>query len=269
MEEKDKKSFNKMIVIIITLIIGIGIGTGIGYIIFNNDNDNNNHNDNSTYNDDDSKNDEDNNNVDGIIKARSSEEFLEYLNSYYSLLEDKDEITIKYENIKLILSNHNDSEDFQYLTYDVYYNDKKIEKINLEEKYDNEIKSYLLKDNRNNAFMIVAKTKEIASHDILNVTVIDTKGNLLLDETFIDDPYSENIIDNNSISFSYETKMQEDMLLDTKAEDDIFCQYLNENYIDDYVVKGNKKYQYTNKKMSLIEDEKVTIKNYKEKYNCK
>ena len=63
--------------------------------------------------------------------------------------------------------------------------------------------------------------------------------------------------------------MQEEFELEVAAETKKdFCDYLRNNYKDDYIVTGTKEYQFINGSLSLIKDDKNTIKNYKEKYNC-
>ena len=63
--------------------------------------------------------------------------------------------------------------------------------------------------------------------------------------------------------------MQEEFELEVAAETEKdFCDYLRNNYKDDYIVTGTKEYQFINGSLSLIKDDKNTIKNYKEKYNC-
>lgn len=204
---------------------------------------------------------------DTLYTAENEEEFINYLNQSTQLIADKDEINVVYKNIKYKLSNKIDEkDDSQYFVYDIYSNDKMLEKDD-SNRYGNNIKGYLLQDNDKKAFLLVSEITPVGSSSEFNVTVFDINGNLLLDETYIE--YSTGEIGSDFLSFSYETKMQESFELDIRSEQlENYCEYLSQDYDEDYVVRGSKKYRYLDGELSLVENNTVTIKDYKEKYSC-
>lgn len=261
MEEKNKAISNKKIILIIVLCLLAIITIFLVLYFLNNKTKNlNNQNENDmppVITDNDNKPKE------GKYIANSTKDFIDYLNKIECKSSETYEVI--YDKTKIIISLTD-----KYLL-NVYYNENEL---NIYELTDdnyliNDSKFYLLKDNENEGLVVVSEIGPVASNSKYLVFAIDLQGNVLMSEKIIPMIGTEITIKDNLIEYKYETKMQEEFNLSVKAENENdFCKYLKDNYNDDYVVTGTKKYQFTDGKISLISDEKNTIKTYKEKYNC-
>lgn len=271
MEKKDKKIY----IIIFAIIIGLGlIATAVTYIINgkNNSNEtgqmgNNTITDNPKQLDDnpeqldDNETQYDENNY--LVEAKSRDEFVKFIKNIFDNSSKYDKFTVKYENITF-----NAVPDGIGFKFSIYYNDDKME-------FDEDSDTDYVYDNfgsinyeNNNAYVLVLQEVPVGSSGVYKLIVFDESGNLLLDKGIISN--NSVTIENNIINYSTEIKMQEQLNLDVKAEnDDNFCSYLNDNYKDNnYVINGNYKYEYSNNGLVLIEKNETTIKDYKNKYNC-
>ena len=201
----------------------------------------------------------DNKESEDSITVNSNEEFVDAINKGY--------YNISYNDLKFIKNKNEDSDNFTYLDYSIYYKDNLLNISH--NKYGN-ISAYLLSDGSNNSFALVSEITPVAASSRYSIIAFDKTGEILLDNVFIQNG-TEMKIDNDTIEYSYETKMiEEELRLSIEEENnEDFCGYLKENYNDDnYVVSGSKKYKYINGNLELIEDSKLTINDYKKRNNC-
>lgn len=186
---------------------------------------------------------------------------------------------VKYNNITFIATlqdNENVTSNYQTYKYEILYKDKAIEIPELQENEEFEkSKFYLLKDNdKNNAFVLISEVSPTAVHQKYLITVFDELGNILLSKTVKTSKNVEVDSKNNTIYYSYETKLGEPITVENaidnaKSKED-FCKYLKENYTDDnYIISGNETYEYIEGKINQKEKEEKTVKYYKEKADCK
>lgn len=292
MEEKNnlredlEKGKNNKTLIIILVVLGVILLIGIVFCVINRNADSSKENNNDVVdNSKDKTNDnrpneeiKDNNEV--ILEKYSvnnDEDFIKYLNKTSEALTKYNTYTVEYNKFKYVSSKKEQTKSIDYneYTYDIYYNDKKIE-LNMDNTYNYVLETYLLKDDNTSSYLFQFYEIPTPQSSIIYLFLINNNGEVeIVDKYHGSSTNIEFSEQNKEFSFDVSNIFGD---FSGSYDNEVFCKMLidkfNDNLVFDYkddnsIAYGNYKYKYKSGKLELIDKKETTIKDLKDEHNCK